>query len=61
MIVTIKSVRHDKVIGKVKIDGSGKPVEGDEVMSALVTDVVRRVGVSGLNGWTNGYVQLKAS
>lgn len=61
MIVTIRSVRHDKVIGKVKIDESGKPVEGDEVMSALVTDVVRRAGVSGLDGWTNGYVQLKAA
>lgn len=61
MIITVKSVRHDKVIGKVKIDEGGKPVEGDEVMAMLVTDVVRRVGVSGLNGWTNGYVQLKAT
>jgi hypothetical protein len=61
MIITVRSVRHDKIIGQVKVDGRGKPVEGDEVMTALVTDVVRRVGVSGLNGWTNGYVQLKAT
>lgn len=61
MIITVKSVRHGKTIGRVKVDDAGKVVEGDEVMAMLVTDVARRVGKSGLDGWTNGYVQLKAS
>lgn len=61
MIVKIKSVRHGKTIGQVKLDEHGKPVEGDEVIAMLVTDVVRRVGLTGIDGWTNGYVQLKAA
>lgn len=61
MIVTVRSVRHSTTLGKVKVDDAGKVVEGDAVMAALVTDVVRRAGVDGLNGWTNGYVQLKAA
>jgi hypothetical protein len=61
MIITVKAVRSGAVLGKVKVDDAGKAVEGDEVLTALVTDVVKRAGVAGLKDWTNGYVQLKAA
>ena len=63
MIIKVRSVRHDRTIGQVKLDENGKVVEGDDVMALLVTDVLRRSGgkLDTLDGWTNGYVQLKAS
>lgn len=63
MIITVKAARSGAVLGKVKVDEHGKVVDGDEVMALLVTDVLRRGGgdLTTLDGWTNGYVQLKAA
>jgi hypothetical protein len=63
MIVTVKAVGSGVVLGKVKLDPSGKVVEGDDVAGRVVTDVLYRFDgdTAALNGWTNGYVQLKAA
>lgn len=62
MIITVKTAARGTTLGKVKLDGAGKVVEGDDVMAAVVTDVLRRYGgnVAVLDGWTNGYVKLSA-
>lgn len=63
MIVTVKTVESGVVLGRVKLDPSGKVVEGDDMAGRVVTDVLYRFDgdMAVLNGWTNGYVQLKAS
>lgn len=63
MIVTVKRAGTSTTLGQVKVDERGKVVEGDPVMTAVVTDVLRRYGgdLAVLNGWTNGYVKLGTS
>lgn len=62
MIITVRAVRSGALLGQVKLDERGKPVDGDMFEQKLVTDVLRRVGgdPAALDGWTNGYVKLAA-
>ncbi len=64
MIVEVrKAGERGALLGVVKLDERGKPVEGDDFTQKLVTDVLRAAGdsLTALDGWTNGYVQLRAA
>jgi hypothetical protein len=63
MIIAVRTIGSGILLGKVKLDGHGKVLEGDELTARVVSDVLRRYGgdLAVLDGWTNGYVKLAAS
>jgi hypothetical protein len=66
MIVEVREVRSRRLIGRVRVEGDVATAEtGRSALLALavVQGVLRRAAgdTAALDGWTNGYVQVRAA
>lgn len=52
-------VRTGATLGRARVDAAGHVTDTDGPVATVFQGVIRRGGVEALDGWTNGYVQVK--